>query len=457
MKCLSIRNFSSSEYFSSSIVDINWLETRNIVILSILFFLSRLPLLNLGFGLDSDAWRVANSAFDLYFNHIYHVSRFPGYPLHELINSLVINYGWIATNSLTVIVSFISVIAFARLLNLLGEKNKGLLVLGYVFLPILWINSANTMDYMWGLAFILLSWLFIIKKRYIYAGLFISFAIGTRITNAVFIIPFLYFIWSNDRNLQNIYKFLLTVSLLSIVLYSPLFFKYGISFFKYYPGKLALYIIFARLIGEFGVLTLLFGLALLPLCLRKIISGSVNNFENKFLLTSIFLIFVIFIFVPHEPEYLIPAIPFGLILLNRLVSKRLIITFLIISLSYSVISVNFNPLNITHSFDISRGEICENIVKRKDTIRFVRKIMNAKVDEQSVIIVGWYLPYITYLHKTDGKNNKNINYKNIVVLKKIKDLQSKNKKIYYVKGMKEYTKRTYGYSLDDYDCIYLSP
>ena len=45
--------------------------------------LANLPFIFLGYGADTDAYRVARSASDLIFEHVYKPSRLPGYPLHE--------------------------------------------------------------------------------------------------------------------------------------------------------------------------------------------------------------------------------------------------------------------------------------------------------------------------------------------------------------------------------------
>ena len=158
-------------------LDLDWTKKPYIFLLTLLFVISRAPLLNLGFGSDPDAWRVADSALDLHYFSTYHPSRFPWYPLYEFFNSLIINYGWLATNVATMIISLISVIVFAKILNELNIKNKGLLVITYAFLPILWINSASTMDYVWALTFILFTWFFIIKKQYLLTGFMMGLAI----------------------------------------------------------------------------------------------------------------------------------------------------------------------------------------------------------------------------------------------------------------------------------------
>ncbi|MEL7669964.1 hypothetical protein [Methanobacterium sp.] len=187
-----------------------------------MFILSRIHLLNLGFGSDPDAWRIAGSAFDLHYFGIYHPSRFPGYPFPEFFNSLIINYGWLATNAATMILSLISVYVFARILKELNIKNGGLLVVTYAFLPILWINSAITMDYMWALAFILLTWFFIIRKQYALAGLMMGLAVGSRITSVILIIPFLYIIFIADKKIKMLY-FVIGTFLTAFFLFLPLY------------------------------------------------------------------------------------------------------------------------------------------------------------------------------------------------------------------------------------------
>ena len=157
----------------------DWTEIPQIFILTIIYLISRIPFLNLGFGVDPDAWRIANSAFDLNNFLIYNTSRFPGYPLPEYANSLLINYGWVATNSLTMIISLIAILMFAKILKEIEVENKGLIIITFAFMPLIWINSVNAMDYMWNVTFIILSWYFIIKNHHLLAGLMMGLAIAS--------------------------------------------------------------------------------------------------------------------------------------------------------------------------------------------------------------------------------------------------------------------------------------
>jgi len=76
----------------NDLVEIYWTKSPFVYILFLTFLATRVPLLNLGYGKDPDAWRTAVSSYLLKNYNIYHTSRLPGYPLPEFVNSLYINY-----------------------------------------------------------------------------------------------------------------------------------------------------------------------------------------------------------------------------------------------------------------------------------------------------------------------------------------------------------------------------
>jgi hypothetical protein len=119
--------------------------------LTIIYFLLRLPFINYGHGTDPDAWRVALTAHHLLDTGKYLPSRLPGNPLHEILTTIFIPGGWIATNLATAAVSLLGVYVFIRLINHLQLPNRGVLTIAFAFTPLLFINSIATMDYMWAL------------------------------------------------------------------------------------------------------------------------------------------------------------------------------------------------------------------------------------------------------------------------------------------------------------------
>ncbi|MDH3366068.1 MAG: glycosyltransferase family 39 protein, partial [Thermoplasmata archaeon] len=303
----------------ATLIDLDWTSCPNLLILIALFTISRVILLNTGFGLDADAWRIANTAHDLNNLQVYHTSRSFGFPLPEIIDSLVINYEWVATNSLTMVLSLVSVIFFAKILNEWNVENKGIIVVAYCFMPILWINSANSMDYMWALTFIILSWFSVLKDKYLLAGVMLGLAIGSRMTSAVFVLPLLYLISERTSIVKDSMRLVLGMMLTSFVLFLPVFLQYGTEFLS--GDAVGTDLVRSILIAgkHLGILSVVLILAVLVSSGKKLI----QNLRSKdritvFLSLSICLFLIVYFIAPYEVGYLIPVIPFGLLLLGKI-------------------------------------------------------------------------------------------------------------------------------------------
>ena len=441
-------------------LDLDWTRTPYLFILGFLFILSRIPLLNLGFGSDPDAWRIANSAFDLHYFGIYHPSRFPGYPLPEFFNSLIINYGWLATNAATMILSLISVYIFARILKELNIKNKGILVVTYAFLPILWINSAITMDYMWALSFILLTWFFIIRKQYALAGLMMGLAIGSRITSVILILPFIYLISVENKEIKKIIYFFVTTCATALFLFLPLYLRYGLNFVSYYPTQTGMSFIWYDMAYYFGILAVLFGLILFILSFKKLFENVIKKDEiTIFSLFSIFLVVFLYIWAPYDVSYLIPAIPFGLLLVNEISKKNLCGILCVFLLLNSFIYVG---LSSDLSVVIGKGAVISDYGFRTELMNNLDEI-TANINN-SIIISAEYFPIMCYMYEKSQKNKqiigfgkhdykmhwnpeKNVGYIYIARLNEIECWQKEGYNIYYIGGSTvDITKLNYRYN-----------
>ena len=121
-----------------------------------------------------------------------------------------------------------------------------------------------------------------------------------------------------------------------------------------------------------------------------------------FLLSAIVLISILFIKAPYEAEYLIPATPFGLLFINRICRRRELIVFLCILLlsnsfvSFCTVKRNNEGKIVIHTID--DGMIKRNIEGRTEQLDFTQSLMNVKINH-SVVIIGWYLPILSYLDK----------------------------------------------------------
>ncbi len=364
--------------------DIDWDFTKfpAIVYLALIFFVSRLPFIALGFSAftnptDQDVLAVVNSAYLLRYVHAYTVSRFPGYPLYEFVNALFIGGGWVATNTATMVVSFICMIIFARILNLFKMKNKGLLVFTFTFIPVIWINSTITMDYMWSLMFILLGSYFVFSGNYTMAGVAIGLSIGSRFTSAFMIIPIIFWALQKKEKIREIMTFIYTAMGTAFVLFLPVFYKYKLEFLRgsgflsttpiTNPGSLTMSLAFENMIIElFGVAALIFLIFSVLLTLKN------KPFsENKSLLIFCWLTIIIFIplyfIFPFKVAYLIPIVPWGLILINENLKKTFTVIVCFLLLINGIVSIRVVSEENSWVVKFDSGIVIKNYEERKAT------------------------------------------------------------------------------------------
>lgn len=356
-----------------------------IFFLAIIFLLSRAPFINLGFTAftsptDQDVLAVVNSAYLLRYHYVYTVSRFPGYPFFEMLNSLLIGGGWVFTNTVTAAVSFISLVLFGKILNIFEIKNKALLVLTFGFIPVVWINSTITMDYMWALMFILLACLLSFKGKYQSAGISIGLAIGTRFTSGFMIIPIVVWFLSKKVNFRKILTFISTALGTTVLLFLPVLYKYKLEFLQ---GSGFLYTTPVRkslgmAVGYTAsalnnIVVELFGVAALALLIFFIILTLKNkpfyDPERRHLLNFCWLTLLIFILLyfifPYKVAYLIPIVPWGLIALNEKLERKFTIIICILLLLNSVVSVEIVRDDVTPAIKLDSGVVLKNYEDRK--------------------------------------------------------------------------------------------
>lgn len=154
-----------------------------------LYVSSRLPLVRLGFGNDSDAWSMASNASDV-IHGTYRVSRLPGHPVYEaLYSTAAVLGGPLVCNLLTVGLSLIVLAMVGRLGGMLEVDRPGWAVAAAATQPIFWIASADSTDFMLatllGLAAILAG----MHGRSVVAGALLGMAAATRIETVLFVIP----------------------------------------------------------------------------------------------------------------------------------------------------------------------------------------------------------------------------------------------------------------------------
>ena len=159
------------------------------ILVTLIVFLSRLPFLLPGYGIDPDGWGVVYAARQFASTGEYQVSRFPGSPMQELITSLIWEEGPLMLNGLTSLISGFSAAFLALSMRRLGYQKPILASLSFALTPVVFINSVNTMDYMWAMAFILGSLYLLLIDKITFGSLFLGIAIGCRLTSVIVLLP----------------------------------------------------------------------------------------------------------------------------------------------------------------------------------------------------------------------------------------------------------------------------
>jgi hypothetical protein len=345
--------------------------------------LTRLPFLWTGYGADADAWLVAKSASLLWNTGIYHESRLPGYPLHEIVSAPFVGLGGAPlSNAATLVATLIAIVVWSRISHRAGQHEK-LLVIAFAFAPVVWQYSAVTLDYMWSLLFILFSFYAILQQRILLAGIALGVAAGFRPSNLAAIVPFLCLLRLQKQNDTETAVFVLSTILVSAGAFMPLILRYGI------PGWFAAtreemsdvlhptFLIrcisfFYRALYFLGPITALIGGYVL--WKRKDVLVTSVRSRDPIVATSlvgVLTFLLLFLWLPLERAYLLPALPFLLLLVDRLSSQRLFAIFALCLALSALVSFDVIDANNRRSFkpNIHPGMVIEELTIRKGLLR----------------------------------------------------------------------------------------
>jgi hypothetical protein len=345
----------------------NLLKNTNFRIFLILLFAFCIyfPLTFLGFGSDNDSAGVANTAKVLIEKHFYQPSRFPGFFIHEFISAfLILLGGSILSNSGTLIMSLITIFFFIKVCSYYNIKNIFLLSLIIIFHPIYLVNSTCTIDYIWAIGFFFSGYYFFLKEKYFLSSMFFALSVGSRITSILPVLSVYSVYYINSRNIKILISFAAAI-ILSSIFYIPQFIYYvarDLSFLKNYIGNWTLAEYLIRFIYKniyfWGFPAFLYILILIALNLKKIISSFKEKKEIIILaLLIIFLIEILFLRIPLENEYLLPMLPFFLIIFGLTFPNKRFFLYILLILIFSYNLINFNFIKVDRENNAKKGEI----------------------------------------------------------------------------------------------------
>jgi hypothetical protein len=378
--------------------------------LALAFVASRAPFINNGYGTKPDAWRIALSGYWLWDNHEFYPSRLPGYPVPELSYALIIKGGWVATNSLTIAVSLLGLWFFANIVRHLKMPNPAVLVIGFAFQPLLWINTMNTMDYAWALTFILGSYYFLLKEQTGLAGVMLGLAIGSRLPAAVMLLPFVVYLIRDDR-LDELREFLVWTIVVPMVAFLPIIWTYGPGFLNFYDVQIGVRTVIRLLakdaVGLIGTLGIGLGVLLSLPRLMKLPRDFVHDKQVMTWVLAIAGVAVVFSRLPHEAAYLIPLFPFAFLLIGRYFAR-----WVLVGTVAAMLLTSFGDLTTTNhevalsSFSklrLGQGMLLSNRDTMNAQLKYTRDITNRDLPDNSVISIGFLYPQFAVLNRNKLK------------------------------------------------------
>lgn len=401
--------------------------------------LSRLPFLGAGYGIEEDSWGIAVAMHNTIETGIPEASRLPGHPVHELLLAVLWGLGARAWefNLISAIGGSVCMAFFGLILKQLGFRQYLLGALAFAFIPVIYITSTYTIDYMWTMMFVLSSYYALICKRLWLAGILLGLAIGCRVTSAAMMVPFAIHLWQNDSakaGFARVFKTGIAAFIVGVISYIPVIAVYGKSFFTYsdqFPYPSFAKIFYKGTLGVFGLIGLLAVLVFAALILiRK--KQRDSNFKlplpGKLTLEwwSVIVLYIIMYFaLPQKSAYLIPLVPFVVLLFTRYLTREQFSIFagcLILSSFFFSINLTDPYRGARHSkysikgyvsgqevfIDPFSGPVISDLSKRRQKMAFTNKVRlqaNA-MNEKAVIISGWwYNMILTELYDDPGSPN----------------------------------------------------
>ncbi len=196
-----------------------------------------------GYGADDDVFRILRSGQDLLLNHTYNPSRFQGYLIPEITvgaTSLIGDH--YLSNFISVVLGVSVLYLFHSFIRKLFDREISLILTLIVGLnPYFIIAASSSIDYMYGLFFLLTGTLLLHKKHYAAAAIFFALALSSRMANGLLVgFVFTYFLamnYNHDKKVAlKVFVTGIIALLLTMALYIPAYIAsdHTFKFLDYY-------------------------------------------------------------------------------------------------------------------------------------------------------------------------------------------------------------------------------
>jgi hypothetical protein len=249
--------------------------------------------------------------------------------------------------------------------------------------------------------------------------------------------------------------------------------EYGLSFFTYYehfpiPGILKN--VYKGIIGVWGLpgtAALIYGIILM---LTRKENNSINGIQPEvkkglvLVSTAVIVLYTVsFIRVPLKSAFMIPLIPFVVLLLSLMLNEKKMRSIgILIMVSSFLFGINLaeanrgsetSPLAITTTIggqkialDPLQGLLLADRSKRIQRTAFARQVLKQtrQLKHKNFIIAGWWLADLQYLNK--GSSETNVIYRYYTDEPELKWYQAQGYQIYYLEDQWEYNDLRFGKS-----------
>jgi hypothetical protein len=277
-----------------------------------------------------------------------------------------------------------------------------LIVVCLAFAPVVWQHSAETIDYLWSLLFILFSWLMLERRRSTLAGVLLAIAVGFRPSNSVAIVPMLAFSYLEKQERREQLKMCMGLGVVALPIFLPLIMRYGIVGWvvatRLQMSDILPQTIGARLIA-FGYRSIYFIgpvtailAAIVLVRARSAVVQTLRAREPMIVAATLGIVafLALFFSLPLERAYLLPAFPFFLLVLDRFASRTQFTLFT----ATLVLSGLINLDVISHEnrraagFNVRWGIVIEELQLRNDLLDARRRIASLHLPDNSIVMTG---------------------------------------------------------------------
>jgi hypothetical protein len=233
----------------------------------------------------------------------------------------------------------------------------------------------------------------------------------------------------------------------ALATFVPVLHRYGWTFLTFFEHPTAAGTVLERgsvaLWGRLGTVAILLSLVwwAARIASRRARVRSSPERGTVFLvcITSIALYAIAFVRLPHLPGYLIPAVPFVLLLLATLLERP---AFRIVCVAVALSSF----LTVGRS-GLSAGPILEDHSYRVEGVNYTRRVLELgrTLSRKTVIVAGHWLPKIEF-YEPGGRTGP-VQYVYLLDADALRSLQKQGFDVFFLPGQREFNLAAHGIDL----------